>query len=69
MGGGGDLKGWAIEIRDWALITGRGEGYKMGKSQVRNFLRPPPQDRVKLFVPAILKDGNILRPPFSMATA
>ena len=27
-------------VRDWSLITGRG-GYKMGKSQVRNFLRPP----------------------------
>ena len=28
-------------VRDWSLITGRG-GYKMGKSWVRNFLRPPP---------------------------
>ena len=29
-----------ISIRDWSLITGKG-GYKMGKSQVRNSLRPP----------------------------
>ena len=28
-------------IRDWSLITGRGRGDKMGKSRVRNFLRPP----------------------------
>ena len=27
-------------VRDWSLITGRG-GFKMGKSRVRNFLRPP----------------------------
>ena len=41
------------------LIINYGEGgYKMGKSRVQNFLRPPPpQDRVKLFVP----------PPFLMA--
>ena len=50
-------------IRDWSLITGRGGGYKMGKSRVRNFLRPPPQDRVKLFVPPLFKSGNFTRPP------
>ena len=30
----------------------------MGKSRVRNFLRSPPQDGVKLFVPPLLKSGN-----------
>ena len=65
--------GWAsalsLGVRDWSLITGR-EGYKMGKSQVQNLLRPPhpPQDRVKLFVPPLLKSGNFLcPPPYNMA--
>ena len=52
-------------FRDWLLITGRG-GYKMGKSQVRNFFAPPipPQERVKRFAPPpLLKSGNFLRPP------
>ena len=55
-------------LRDWSLITGRG-GYKMGKSRVRNLLRPPPppQDRVKLFAPPLLKSGNFSRPPYNMA--
>ena len=29
--------GFERQIRDWSLITGKGEGYKMGKPQVRNF--------------------------------
>ena len=33
---------------------GGGEGgYKMGKSRVRNFLRPLPQDRVKMSAPPL----------------
>ena len=40
--------------RDWSLF--------MGKARVRNFLHPP-QDRVKLFAPPLLKGGNFLRPP------
>ena len=37
-------------LRDWSLITGRGGGYKIGKSQVRNFLRPlPPSRQSKTF--------------------
>ena len=55
-------------LRDWSLITGRGGGYKMGKSRVRNFFAPPPsQDRVKLFTPPLLKSGNCSRPPYNMA--
>ena len=46
------MKGESRCIRDWSLIRGRG-GYKMGKSRVRNFLRPPPQDRIKLFAPPL----------------
>ena len=52
-----------ILIRDWSLITGRGGGCKMGKSRVRNFLHPPPQDRVKLFVPPLFKSENFSCPP------
>ena len=46
-----------------------GGGYKMGKSRVWNFLcPPPPQDRVNLLAPPLLKSGNFLRPPpFNMA--
>ena len=55
-------------LRDWSLITGRGGGYKIGKSRVRNFLRPPPQDKVKLFTAPLLKSGNFLHPPpYNMA--
>ena len=34
---------WEPEIRDWALITGRGGGggYKMGKSGAQTSLGPP----------------------------
>ena len=38
----------------------------MGKSWVRNVLRPP-QDRVKLFAPSLSKRGNFLHSPFNMA--
>ena len=52
------IKSTSKALRDWSLITG------MGKSWVRNFLHPPPpQDRVKLFGPPLLKSGNFLRPP------
>ena len=50
--------------RDWSLITGRG-AYKMGKSQVRNFLRPPSRQG-KTFPAPLLKGGNFLRPPQSL---
>ena len=47
-------------LRDWSIITGRGGGgYKMEKSQVRNFFRPPPL----LVSSPLLKDGNFLHPP------
>ena len=53
-------------LRDQSLITGRG-GYKMGKSRVRNFLRPPPPP-LKTGLnfsrpPTLLKSGNFSRPP------
>ena len=52
--------------KDWS--RGGGGVYKMGKLQVRNCLRPPPlQDRVKLFVPPLLKSGNFTCPPYNMA--
>ena len=52
-------------VRDWSLIMGRG-GYEMGKSWVRNILRPP-QDRVKLLVPPF-KKWKLFEPlPFNMA--
>ena len=50
-------------IRDWSLITGRGGGYKMGKSRVRNFLRPPPSRQGKTFRNPLLKSGNFSCPP------
>ena len=54
------------------LVVNYGEGgYKMGKSQVWNFLRPPPPSwHCKTFrdpPPLLLKSGNFLGPPFSMA--
>ena len=54
-------------MRDWSLITAKGGGgYKMEKSMARNFVRPPPQDRVKLSVPPpLLKSRKC--PIFSMA--
>ena len=57
-------------IRDWSLITGSGGGYKMGKSQVRNFLHPPPpQQDSQTFLrpPPLLKSGNFSRSPLNMA--
>ena len=35
----------------------------MGKSQVRNFLRPPPSRQGNTFCAPLLKSGNFLRPP------
>ena len=57
----------SVLVRDWSLITRRG-GYKMGKSEVWNFLRPP-QDRVKLFAPPTFIEWKLFAPPppFSMA--
>ena len=55
------------DIRDQSLIMGRGGGgYKIGKLWFGNFLLPPPpppsQERVKPFVPPIVKGGTFLRP-------
>ena len=55
-------KGLVINYREG------GGGYKMGKSRVRNMLRPPPSRQVKTFCPPpLLKSGNFLPPPFNMA--
>ena len=53
-------------IRDWSLITGRG-GLQNGKIAGPKLFAPPPQDRVKLFAPPLLKSGNFTRPPYNMA--
>ena len=53
-------------VRDWSLITGRG-GLQNGKIAGPKLFAPPPQDRVKLFAPPLLKSGNFTRPPYNMA--
>ena len=54
------------DIRDWSLITGRG-GLQNGKIAGPKLFAPPPQDRVKLFAPPLLKSGNFSCPPYNMA--
>ena len=54
------------EIRDWSLIMGRG-GLQNGKIAGPKLFAPPPQDRVKLFAPPLLKIGNFSCPPYNMA--
>ena len=53
-------------LRDWSLITGRG-GLQNGKIAGPKRFAPPPQDRVKLFAPPLLKSGNLTCPPYNMA--
>ena len=53
-------------FRDWSLITGRG-GLQNGKIADPKLFVPPPQDRVKLFTPPLLKSGNFSCPPYNMA--
>ena len=53
-------------VRDWSLIKGRG-GLQNGKIAGPKLFAPPPQDRVKLFAPPLLKSGNFTRPPYNMA--
>ena len=53
-------------LRDWSLITGRG-GLQNGKIAGPKLFAPPPQDRVKVFAPPLLKSGNFTRPPYNMA--
>ena len=60
------IKCLSIKIRDWSLITGRG-GLQNGKIAGPKLFAPPPQDRVKLFAPPLLKSGNFTRPPYNMA--
>ena len=56
-----------IAIRDWSLIMGRG-GLQNGKIAGPKLFAPPPQDRVKLLAPPLLKSGNFSRPPpYNMA--
>ena len=53
-------------LRDWSLITRRG-GLQNGKIAGPKLFAPPPQDRVKLFAPPLLKSANFTRPPYNMA--
>ena len=53
-------------LRDWSLITGRG-GLQNGKIAGPKLFAPPPQDRVKLFAPPLLKTGKFTRPHYNMA--
>ena len=48
---------------------GEGGGYKMGKSRVRNFLRPPPPPsrQGKTFCAPPFKDWKLFAPPYNMA--
>ena len=55
-----------ILLRDWSLITGRG-GLQNGKITGPKLFAPPPQDRVKLFAPPLLKSGSFSCPPYNMA--
>ena len=73
FGGGGMVTGGSgigellMDFRDWSLITGRGwlqNGEIFGSE---TFCAPPPQARVKLFAPPLLKRGNFSRPPYNMA--
>ena len=50
-------------LRDWSLITGRGGGYKMGKSWVRNFPLPPPSRQGKTFRAPPFKEWKLFAPP------
>ena len=52
-------------VRDWSLIMGRG-GLQNGKIAGLKLFAPPPQDRVKLFAPPLLKSRNFSRPPYNM---
>ena len=54
-------------VRDWSLITGRGGATKWENRGSETFCAPPPQDRVKLFAPLLLKGGIFFVPPITMA--
>ena len=53
-------KGLVINYREGGASKWENRGSK-------TFCAPPPQDRVKLFAPPLLKGGNLLRPPISIA--
>ena len=49
---------------DKGLVIKYGEGgLQNGKIAGPKLFAPPPQDRVKLFAPPLLKSGNFMRPP------
>ena len=60
------LESTNVELRDWSLITGRGGGYKMGKSRIRNFLCPPPRQG-KTFRAPPFKEWKLFVTPYNMA--
>ena len=50
------------------LVINYGEGgLQNGKIAGPKLVPPPPQDRVKLFAPPLLKSGNFSRLPYNMA--
>ena len=55
-------------LRSKGLVINYGEGgYKNGKIAGPKLFAPPPQDRVKLFVPPLLKSGNFSCSHYNMA--
>ena len=54
-------------IRDWSLITGRGGGLQNRKIAGPKLFAPPPSRQGKTFCAPLLKGGNFLRPPITMA--
>ena len=50
-------------LRDWSLIVGMGELQNEKNRGCKTFCA---HDRVKLFVPSLLKSENFLRSPFKM---
>ena len=53
-------------IRDWSLITGRGGATKQENCGSETFCAPPSRQG-KTFCAPLLKGGNFLRPPITMA--
>ena len=50
-------------IEGLVINYGEGGGYKMGKSRVRNFLRPPPSRQGKTFCAPPFKEWKLFVPP------
>ena len=57
------FKGFVCSLRDWSLITEGGGGATKWENRGSETFCAPPQDRVKLFAPPLLKSGNFSRTP------